>query len=303
MALLPAVFALGLILGPGCGDKSARKSSGPDFTPLFAELSPEIPTVMPLCFAPEIIPSDSGNVRGIAVSPDGKEIIRAARIDSLDCFRLMMIRRDSAGWNLPSAVSFSNGYDDIMPAFTPDGNALYFASDRPRPGATIPTPVYHIWKAARQGDSWAEPEFLGLNSDSLDWSPSATRAGHLYFVTLRDGRRGDIYRAEFFNNGLITPVSLHEPVGSLWAESGVFVDPDENFILFAAADRQRGYGGFDLYISRKSKNGWGEPSLLDARVNTSMNETQPFISPDSRYLFFQRDRLYWFSLDSLGILD
>lgn len=301
--LLAAIIAFGIIFDPGCGGKTGPSSSGPDFTPLFAKLSPDIPTARPLVFAPDIISPDSGSVRGVAISPNGDEIIWAALNDSLNRYQLRIIHYDSTEWSLPTAVSFSDEYNDIMPAYAPDGNSLYFASDRPRPGETKAASKHHIWRATRKGGMWAEPEFVSINSDSLDWSPSVTRAGHLYFVTERDGRRGDINRAEYFNSGLITPASLGEPINSIWAEAGVIVDPNERFILFAAADRQKGYGGFDIYISRKSKNGWNEPSLLDARINSPLNETHPFISPDDRYLFFQRDRLYWFSLDSLGILE
>lgn len=59
---------------------------------------------------------------------------------------------------------------------------------------------------------------------------------------------------------------------------------DGNIMVFAARDRERGRGGFDLWYSRRIKGEWGKPVNLGERINTPGDELAPCISGD--YLFF-----------------
>ncbi len=68
--------------------------------------------------------------------------------------------------------------------------------------------------------------------------------------------------------------------------------------LYFASNRPGGYGGMDIYVVEKRRNGqWGNPINLGSKVNTSGNELFPFISPEGI--------LYWSSdgLGGLGGLD
>ena len=70
--------------------------------------------------------------------------------------------------------------------------------------------------------------------------------------------------------------------------SNLFVDPDEQYVVFGAA-RPEGAGGLDLYISwRTASGGWTPPRNLGPRVNTDATEFCPFVSRDGRFLYFTR---------------
>ena len=61
---------------------------------------------------------------------------------------------------------------------------------------------------------------------------------------------------------------------------------DGNTIYFAS-DRPGGQGGFDLYKSAKTDNGWSVPANLGDAINTSGNEITPYL--DGENLFFSSD--------------
>lgn len=58
--------------------------------------------------------------------------------------------------------------------------------------------------------------------------------------------------------------------------------------LFFASNREGGFGGFDLYVSRNVDGRWQSPQNLGPSVNTAGNEIFPFIHPSGR-LYFSSD--------------
>ena len=56
-------------------------------------------------------------------------------------------------------------------------------------------------------------------------------------------------------------------------------------ILFFAADLPDGYGGFDLYWSRKRGDSWTRPENLGPGVNTENNEIYPCYHPSKKLYF------------------
>ena len=68
--------------------------------------------------------------------------------------------------------------------------------------------------------------------------------------------------------------------------------------LYFASNRPGGYGGMDIYVVERKRNGsWGNPINLGSKVNTIGNELFPFISPEGI--------LYWSSngFEGMGGLD
>jgi tetratricopeptide (TPR) repeat protein len=85
--------------------------------------------------------------------------------------------------------------------------------------------------------------------------------------------------------------------------------PDKNFMVFSS-NKLKGEGGYDLYRSNLTSNGWTKPINLGSRVNSSYNEISPFISPNGILYFSSNGReghggydIYSFDLnqmDSVG---
>lgn len=68
-------------------------------------------------------------------------------------------------------------------------------------------------------------------------------------------------------------------------------------LIITCSEKQDGFGGLDLYVSFKNKNGSVSPEInMGEKINTRLNEHYPSFSPDGQYFFFVRGgKYYWVS--------
>jgi hypothetical protein len=60
-------------------------------------------------------------------------------------------------------------------------------------------------------------------------------------------------------------------------------------MVFTSIDLPGGYGHRDIYLTLRLPDGtWSKPRNLGPRINTAFIEHGPRISPDKKYLFFNR---------------
>jgi beta-lactamase regulating signal transducer with metallopeptidase domain len=150
--------------------------------------------------------------------------------------------------NLGSTVNSSSW--DYMPSISPDGLALYFASDRPGGFGS-----YDLWVTTRATSShpWGVPINLGptVNSSSWDYQPSISADGlSLFFASPRPGGLGpdDIWvttRATVSDPWGV-PVNLGPPVNSAADEFTPNISSDGHTLYFAS-NWPGGYGGQDIW--------------------------------------------------------
>ncbi len=67
------------------------------------------------------------------------------------------------------------------------------------------------------------------------------------------------------------------------------IAPDESFMVIANKDKPGGYGHQDLYLILRLPDGtWSKPRNLGPKINSTYIEFGARISPDKKYLFFNR---------------
>src|SRR5256714_11856983 len=117
-------------------------------------------------------------------------------------------------------------------------------------------------------DGWSSPENLGnrVNSEFWESAPSLSPDKRdLYFASRRpDGYGGsDIYVSHRLPNGRWSdPENLGPTINTGGDESTPFIHAD-NQTLYFTSNGHPGYGGDDLFLSRKCTNGsWGTPENL-----------------------------------------
>lgn len=120
----------------------------------------------------------------------------------------------------------------------------------------------------------------------------------------------DLFYSELDEDGFWTDIkSLGEKINAeeTW-ESQPSITSDGRAIYFTS-DRPGGYGGYDLYCTRKDEKGeWGTPVNMGPAINTMGNEKTPFIHTDSQTLYYASDGLsgmggydiYFSKLDTNG---
>lgn len=109
----------------------------------------------------------------------------------------------------------------------------------------------------------------------------------LFFRTSADMMSGDVYETVKDNNTWLAPTKFGSHINSPFEiEPSACYSPDNNTIIFSS-NRYGGFGGFDLYITKKDDAGnWGEAVNMGPIINTPYNEDAPFISALGDKLYF-----------------
>lgn len=233
------------------------------------------------------------NERDFALSPDGKEIYFTISTPKSSFQTIVYCRKEKDGlWTSPEVAPFAGSFSDLEPAFSSDGNTLFFSSNRPSDGKS--TKDFDIWKVTRIGSGWSNPENLGtmVNTPADEFYPSVTHSGNLYFTAAYEGGVGkeDIYVSHFLRGSFQKPVPIDTAVNTRFYEFNAFVAPDERYILFTSYGRKDDTGGGDLYISIKDTSGKWQTARNLKSLNSRQLDYCPFVSQDGKSLFFTSER-------------
>jgi Tol biopolymer transport system component len=143
---------------------------------------------------PQVVTTDPG------ISADGETLVFSSDRDGgsgkLD---LWMSTREGDVWSQPLNLGplVSSAADDRDPAFSADGNTLYFSSNRAGGFGN-----HDIWLTRKLQGQWTAPRNLGagVNSAGDERGPYVSPDGwRLYFTGIRAGGEGfsDVWTAEF----------------------------------------------------------------------------------------------------------
>jgi len=241
-----------------------------------------------------------------AFTKDGKEFYYNALYKGE--WSIFTSKDSGNGWTKPVPLNFTSGFVDRDFTISPDGNKLYFGSNRPRNKGLDKQKKLDIFVTQRLTDGkWSEPESVGtpVNTDSGENYPSIAANGNLYYFSCRKGGMGgcDIYMSKLVRERYTEPIILDEAVNSEKHDWDAYIAPDESYIIFSSKDRHDSIGGQDLYISYKKSNGsWTQAKNMGPAVNSESGEICPSVSLDGTYFFFTSRRrgmadIYWMTTD------
>jgi outer membrane protein OmpA-like peptidoglycan-associated protein len=171
----------------------------------------------------------------LALSADGNTLFLYKDENNGDIY--VTTRNEDGSWNYPEPLSEninSEGFQESSISISPDGNVLFFASDRP--GGFGGIDIYFSMKDA--SGEWGRSKNLGamINTEYDDDGPFIDYDGKtLYFSS--QGRKGmgghDIFRAEYDSAAQEwgEPENLGFPINT----------PDDDVYFVSTKDGQRGY--------------------------------------------------------------
>ena len=250
-----------------------------------------VPLDTAIIFSSGIISDNYGN-RDMAISPKGDEMFYTFQSGGGVINAIIYSKKVNGKWSSPEVAAFSGIYSDLEPAFSPDGNVLYFSSNRPLTG-NGKRKDYDIWFVKKEDGKWGEPQNMGspVNSEKNEYYASVAKSGNIYFTREVEKRDEDIMICRFLNSQYQQAESLPDEVNSVGDEFNAFIDPDEQFIIFSAYGRDDDLGRGDLYISKKDAGGiWLKANNLGNKINTASIDYCPYITPDKKYFFFTSSR-------------
>jgi len=135
--------------------------------------------------------------------------------------------------------------------------------------------------------TWSSPVNITpeLESDGDMYISCLSSDGKMLYLSKDDNFNSDLYTCSFdgVRWGASTP--LNKNINTKYWESHGFVSEQGDILIFAS-DRPGGFGGLDLYISRKSGSMWETPVNLGPEINTPFNEDRPFLINNGKTLFF-----------------
>ncbi len=250
----------------------------------------------PTIFAPGVISTGDYEVCP-TFSPDGSTFFFVKSTPDANFWTIVFSRFERGIWSDPQVAPFSGQYSDADEFITADGKRMFFISRRPVSPDISPNAAgkLDIWVMdGSAGGDWGEPKNLGkpVNSEGSEYFPTLTRDGTLYFGSGRKGGKGgiDLYRSRLVNGKYLEPENLGDAINTTFDEFEPYIAPDESFLIFMAAGRPDGLGGFDLYISYNRNGRWTKAQNLGAPINSAADELSPKVTPDGKYFFWASTR-------------
>lgn len=239
---------------------------------------------------PETFDTGSDNQLGLVFTPDGSTAFWVAWNgdwgNSAATQRVIYTSQHAHGvWSTPTPVDFSGNHSDGDPFVTPDGQWLYFVSERPT-GDDDELTDANIWRYSLIEKNRLED--LSVNSDSEEYSPVVTASGTLYFASDRDGGpgRGDLYRAAAMGGGFQEPQPLGPAFNTPTGEWNLWVSADDSEIIFEASSRPTNVSTpGDLYYSCLTSSGWTHATPIE-QLNSRNSELVPRLHPDGETLYY-----------------
>jgi Tol biopolymer transport system component len=266
-----------------------------------------LPGQSPVVFAAGIISLPQTREGALSFSPDGKELFFTQSSADGDKWSIMTMQFQNEKWTAPKVWEQSDRGNNSEAYIAPNGKDIYFNSNR---GAPSEKGSGRIWKSTRTEKVWSKPvEVLGhITTDKGIWFPTISDSNNLYFGayldSLRNLGKSDIYVKDLSSEQL--PIRNFSSINSPHEEWDPYIAPDESYLLFES-DRPGGFGGVDIYVSFNIDGEWQQPVNLGPSINTSAYEVAAKVSPDGKFIFFDRPKpdeqdIHWVSssvLDSL----
>lgn len=227
-------------------------------------------------------PNEQGLNQGtIAISPDGNTIVYArgnstSKKDLPDVSLFASYFRGAA-FTEPVFLALNEdpAFWNSTPAFSPDGETLYFASNRP--GGYGGTDLYKATRVAN-GD-FGNVQNLGpeINTAGNEMFPMPVASGELFFAS--DGHPGfgklDLFVAEN-KEGKLEIKNLGKNINSIADDFGIFFTnyPKEGFMT---SNREGGVGDDDIYYFQDQTP---KPKIVNVFLNLTTKERKEDGSED-----------------------
>lgn len=183
-------------------------------------------------------------------------------------------------------------YADYSPVLTADQNTLFFTSRRPESTGGLKDDEGNyfedIYSSTREKNGWSKAVNIGppINTPGNEASVGISPDGQTILIYKDDNGDGNIYTTTLDGDTWSTPVKLNENINTKYWEPSAFISADGNTLYFTS-DRPGGYGGRDLYTSKRTPLGdWGKAVNMGPTINTPYDEDAPFIHPDGVTLTF-----------------
>ncbi len=230
------------------------------------------PGLIPQLFEPEIVSPDR-LFEGGSFSPDGREFYFTRKNGKYENRTSFVIRYENGRWQNETETEIK------WPKFSPEGDTIYRGNKYRNLTET----------------GWSDYKSLGAPfSDKHIMGISFSENGTSYFdeIEFDESGKPDTVGAISYSrliNGTYEPrQKLGKEINTGTWIAHPHIAPDESYLIWDVR-REDGYGGSDIYISFRTKDGSWLPAInMGDTINTPLSESGARVSDDGKYLFFTR---------------
>ncbi|MBZ4677063.1 MAG: hypothetical protein JG782_1683 [Anaerophaga sp.] len=188
-------------------------------------------------------------------------------------------------WTEPTLLEIP-GYKGVNRAtvgLTPDGRSLIFYQNDRLTGS--------LFISSKTFDGWSEPQPLpapvnsGYNETHASFAPDENT---IYFSSERPGGYGgkDIYYANRLPDGTWgEPINAGKNINTEWDEEGPFIHPDNKTLYFSSSGHNS-MGGYDIFKSTKTEDGWTKAENIGYPVNSAADDVFYVPTPNGQRVYF-----------------
>jgi outer membrane protein OmpA-like peptidoglycan-associated protein/tetratricopeptide (TPR) repeat protein len=195
----------------------------------------------------------------------------------------------------------SSPTDEYIPSMTPDGENMFYArviQMPPNKSDLIKKDVFieKFYYSQKKNGAYDNGQEMPYPFNVYQNEGGATLTidnKELYYTVCKD--KGSYYNCDIYYtkkdaDGMWEDVVALANVNNddTW-ESMPCISSD-GMTLYFISDRPVGYGGYDIWFSKKSDKGeWSFPENAGKNINTSGNEKTPFLHSDGQTLYYSSD--------------
>lgn len=152
-----------------------------------------------------------------------------------------------------------------------------------------------LFYSVKTENGWTPPCNLGGTINTKRWESLACIGSDgktlIYTTDMGDGNGADLYVTFLSETGWSKPISLGKTVNTSGAEKFPFIAAD-NKTLYFSSDGHFGFGGNDIFVSRRlddSWTNWSEPINMGKYINTLDNDQDLSIPASGKMAYVVRD--------------
>lgn len=224
---------------------------------------------------------------------DGKELVFTRRLKNIN-EDFYQSKLEGGRWTVAKPIEgdINTPMSEAAQNISSDGQWLVFTANNRQPGFGN----YDLYISFMTPTGWDEPTNLGnrINTDQWDAQPCLSPDKRdLYFASRRMGGMGgkDIYVSHMLPTGQwSSPENMGPSINTTGDDECPFIHAD-NQTLYFVSNGQPGYGGDDLFVTRKKPGGsWEKAKNLGYPINTISDEGTLFVTAEGTTAYYASDR-------------
>ncbi|MCK5367219.1 MAG: PD40 domain-containing protein, partial [Cyclobacteriaceae bacterium] len=207
-------------------------------------------------------------------------------------------------WNKSKNIGkpLNNKGPNYISSITPDGNAMtvllgnqYTKRDKMKPGVSVSTKI---------SDGWSKPQPLDIINPLIETTDGNYFLANSRKVLIMAIDRFDAYgRKDLYisflqrDNKWTEPLNLGNDINTVHTESSPYLAADNETLYFSSKGFS-GYGGNDVYISRRLDDtwtNWTEPENLGPDINSVGDDVFFNIPPSGQLAYYSKSQEVGFS--------